>query len=110
MNLPTEVERREIFKVHLQKLRSNRLREFDLAVLAQASPNFSGAEIEQVIVDAMHQAFAMTDGQRRDFVTEDIAQAIAQTVPLAAIARPQIEALKHGQPKLEPEQHLAILN
>ncbi len=31
----------------------------------------------------MHQAFAMKDGQRRDFVTEDIAQAIAQTVPLA---------------------------
>lgn len=85
LNLPTEAERREIFKVHLQKLRPNRLREFDLAVLAKASPNFSGAEIEQVIVDAMHQAFAMADGQRRDFVTDDIAQAIAQTVPLAAI-------------------------
>ena len=94
LNLPTEVERREIFKVHLQKLRPNRLREFDLTVLAQASPNFSGAEIEQVIVDGMHQAFAMKDGQRRDFVTDDIAQAIAQTVPLAAIARSQIEALK----------------
>ncbi len=95
LNLPTEVERIEIFKVHLQRLRPNRLREFDLTVLAKASPNFSGAEIEQVIVDAMHQAFAMiNDGQRRDFTTEDIAQAIAQTVPLAAIARPQIEALK----------------
>ena len=31
LNLPTEVERRNIFKVHLQKLRLNRLREFDLA-------------------------------------------------------------------------------
>lgn len=95
LNLPTEVERSEIFKVHLQRLRPNRLREFNLAVLAAQSPNFSGAEIEQTIVDAMHQAFSQTtDAQRRDFTTEDISQAIAQTVPLAAIAREQIEALK----------------
>lgn len=95
LNLPTEAERVEIFKVHLQRLRPNRLREFNLGVLAAQTSNFSGAEIEQAIADAMHQAFAIvTDGQRRDFTTEDILQAIAQTVPLAAIARNQIEALK----------------
>lgn len=95
LNLPTQVERQEIFKVHLQKLRPNRLREFNLAILAQQTPNFSGAEIEQVIIDAMHKAFSQTaNAQRRDFNTEDILQAIAQTVPLAAIARNQIEALK----------------
>lgn len=95
LNLPTEAERQEIFKVHLQKLRPNRLREFNLAVLAKQTPNFSGAEIEQAIADAMHIAFSQTtDGHRRDFIEEDISQAIAQTVPLAAIARSQIEALK----------------
>lgn len=95
LNLPTQSERQEIFKVHLQKLRPNRLREFNLPLLAQQTPNFSGAEIEQVIVDAMHMAFSQaSNGQRRDFATEDILQAIAQTVPLAAIAREQIEALK----------------
>jgi len=95
LNLPTKAERQEIFKVHLQRLRPNRLREFNLAVLAKQTANFSGAEIEQVIIDAMHQAFSTRiERQRRDFNTEDILQAVAQTVPLAAIARNQIEALK----------------
>jgi SpoVK/Ycf46/Vps4 family AAA+-type ATPase len=95
LNLPTESERQEIFKVHLQKLRPSRLREFNLEILAQQSNNFSGAEIEQVIIDAMHNAFSTrVNGQRRDFSTEDIVQAIAQTVPLANIAHHQIEALK----------------
>ncbi|WP_292873305.1 hypothetical protein [Nostoc sp. LPT] len=41
----------------------------------------------KVIVDAMHQAVSTRiKGQRRDFNTEDILQAVAQTVPLAAIA------------------------
>lgn len=95
LNLPTERERQEIFKVHLQPLRPSRLREFDLALLAKQTQDFSGAEIEQVIVDAMHRAFATrVNGQRRDFTTEDILRAIDETVPLAAIARDQIENLK----------------
>ena len=96
LNLPTEAERKDIFKVHLQPLRPSRLRDFDLARLARQANNFSGAEIEQVIIDAMHRAFGtLVNGQRRDFTTEDIVRAIEETVPLAAIAREQIEALKH---------------
>jgi SpoVK/Ycf46/Vps4 family AAA+-type ATPase len=97
LNLPTFAERQEIFKVHLQKLRPSRLREFDFLSLAQKSENFSGAEIEQVIIDAMYIAFGTINknGQRRDFNTEDILRAIEQTVPLAAIARQQIDILKH---------------
>ena len=96
LNLPTEAERKDIFKVHLQPLRPSRLRDFDLARLARQAKNFSGAEIEQVIIDAMHRAFGtLVNGQRRDFTTEDIVRAIEETVPLAAIARDQIEALKH---------------
>ncbi|CAD5911685.1 AAA family ATPase [Planktothrix agardhii] len=91
LNLPTDRERQAIFKVHLQKLRPSRIREFDLSKLATASPNFSGAEIEQVIIDAMHQAFA----NQRDFTTEDILLAIEDTVPLSAIASEQIQNLKH---------------
>jgi len=95
LNLPTEPEREEIFKVHLQRLRPNRLREFDLSLLARQTKNFSGAEIEQVVIDGMHRAFGRgTTGQRQDFTTEDIIMAIEETVPLAAIAHHQIEALK----------------
>lgn len=95
LNLPTEQERQDIFKVHLQRLRPSRLREFDLALLAKQTKDFSGAEIEQVIIDAMHLAFGRgSRGQRQDFSTEDIIRAIEETVPLAAIAHDQISALK----------------
>ncbi|MGQ9837727.1 MAG: AAA family ATPase [Cyanobacteriota bacterium] len=95
LNLPTEAERKEIFRVHLQRLRPNRLREFDLGALAAQAKDFSGAEIEQAIVDAMYNAFGGSKGEsRRDFTQADILQAIAETVPLASIARDQIENLK----------------
>lgn len=95
LNLPSPSERQDIFRVHLQRLRPSRLREFDFAQLAHHTANFSGAEIEQVIIDGMHHAFGRgRPGYRQDFTTEDILQAIADTVPLAAIAREQIEALK----------------
>ena len=95
LNLPSESERQDIFKVHLQRLRPTRLREFDLAVLAKRAPNFSGAEIEQVVIDGLYRAFGtFVNGQRRDLTTEDILRSIEDTVPLAAIARSQIEDLK----------------
>jgi len=95
LNLPTEKERHDIFKVHLQKIRPSRLREFDLQKLASHSENFSGAEIQQVIIDGMHRAFgSLIDGNRRDFNTEDILAAVSETVPLAAIAKEQITSLK----------------
>ena len=96
LNLPTETERQDIFRVHLQRLRPSRLREFDLAVLAKTAKDFSGAEIEQVIVDAMHRAFfeKQPDGQRRDLTMQDVLRSIEETVPLAAIARDQIADLK----------------
>ncbi len=95
LNLPTETERQEIFRVHLQRLRPSRLREFDLGLLAKQSNQFSGAEIEQVIIDGMQRAFSQgSAGNRQDFRTEDIVHAIEETVPLAAIAREQIDGLK----------------
>jgi SpoVK/Ycf46/Vps4 family AAA+-type ATPase len=95
LNLPTQAERQEIFKVHLQRLRPNRLREFDLEKLAWTSRNFSGAEIEQVIIDGMHRAFGKSRaGQRQDFTTDDILDAIQETVPLASISNEQIESLQ----------------
>ncbi|MEG4148161.1 AAA family ATPase [Microcoleus sp. Pol12B5] len=95
LNLPSESERQDIFKVHLQRLRPTRLREFDLTVLAKRAENFSGAEIEQVVIDGLYRAFGtFVNGQRRDLMTEDILRSIEDTVPLAAIARSQIEDLK----------------
>jgi len=95
LNLPSDRERQEIFKIYLQRLRPSRLREFDCEKLAWTARNFSGAEIEQVITDGMHRAFGKgQSGQRQDFTTDDILESIQETVPLASISQTQIELLQ----------------
>jgi SpoVK/Ycf46/Vps4 family AAA+-type ATPase len=90
INLPTEEERRQIFAVHLQKYRPLLLRQFDLDLLAEKAKDFSGAEIEQAIVEGMYRAFHL----QRDVTMEDILGAIADTYPLASTAREQIQAMQ----------------
>ena len=90
IDLPSERERREIFEVHLSKVRPNRLREFDLAQLAFQSEDFNGAEIEQAIYEAMHIAF----NERREFTTEDILRAMAAIVPLSKTSQERIQRLQ----------------
>jgi len=56
--LPTKEEREAIFKVHLEKARPNRATEFNLSLLSDLSKDFSGAEIEQVVIEAMRLGFS----------------------------------------------------
>ncbi|MBW4487033.1 MAG: AAA family ATPase [Trichocoleus desertorum ATA4-8-CV12] len=90
VGLPSQEERRAIFAVHLSRLRPHNLKSYDLDRLAYETPDFSGAEIEQTIIEAMHIGFS----QNRDFTTDDILEAASQTVPLAQTAREQIQFLQ----------------
>jgi SpoVK/Ycf46/Vps4 family AAA+-type ATPase len=78
-------------------VRSNN--EFDFELLADWSKNFSGAEIEQIIYEAMQQGFSRGE----EFIQANLLDAIAVCIPLVRLAQPQIEKLKHskhGQPGL----------
>jgi AAA+ superfamily predicted ATPase len=90
VGLPSQEERREIFSVHLGRLRPHSLQQFDLDRLAYETPDFSGAEIEQTIIEAMHIGFS----QNRDFTTDDILESASQLVPLARTAQEQIQFLQ----------------
>ena len=90
VGLPTQTERQAIFTVHLTKFRPLNLRSYDCDRLAYETPNFSGAEIEQAIIEGMYSAF----NQNRDLATEDIVEAIKNTFPLASTAREQINYMK----------------
>ena len=90
VGLPSRTEREAIFKVHLAKLRPHNLGNYDTQRLAYETPDFSGAEIEQTIIEAMHIGFS----QNRDFTTDDILEAASQIVPLAKTAQEQIEFLQ----------------
>ncbi|MBW4467686.1 MAG: AAA family ATPase [Pegethrix bostrychoides GSE-TBD4-15B] len=90
VGLPSQEERRAIFAVHLSRLRPHNLQSYDLDRLAYETPDFSGAEIEQMLIEAMHLGFS----QNRDFTNQDILEAASQLIPLARTAQDQIQLLQ----------------
>lgn len=90
VDLPSEAERKEIFEIHIRK-RKRDPANFDLNALASAAEGYSGAEIEQVVVSALYDAFDAS----RDITTEDLLQNIRISVPLSRTMREQIEELRY---------------
>ena len=60
IDLPDHEERKRIFAIHLEK-RGHDPTVFDLDKLAEASEDYSGAEIEQAILSALYEAFSGLD-------------------------------------------------
>jgi ATPases of the AAA+ class len=89
VDLPNINERIEIFRIHLQKRRRD-ISRFNLRQLAAACEGFSGAEIEQVLIAAMYEAFA----QNREFTQLDILAATKATQPLSRTMTEQVVALR----------------
>jgi AAA+ superfamily predicted ATPase len=89
LDLPTRTERKEICAVHLRK-RTRLPQDFDLELLAAESEGYTGAEIEQAIIDAMYVGF----NAGREFTSQDILQAIQRQVPLSVSQREVIAALR----------------
>lgn len=78
VDLPAGDERGDIFRIHLAK-RKRDPRRFDLDYLAQISEGYSGAEIEQAIVDSLYNVYGVKD----DIETADVVFAVKQQVPLS---------------------------
>ena len=57
INLPNFHERKEILAIHLRKRKLNP-QKVDLDELSRQTEGYSGAEIEQVIISAMFQAYS----------------------------------------------------
>jgi SpoVK/Ycf46/Vps4 family AAA+-type ATPase len=77
--LPNAQEGEAIFQVHLERFRPNQISDYPLPLLSKVTADFSGAEIEQVIIDAMRIGFS----EGREFETQDILACIKELVPLA---------------------------
>jgi SpoVK/Ycf46/Vps4 family AAA+-type ATPase len=90
LTLPTREEREAIFEVHLKKYRPDSLQNFQIPLLGQLSKEFSGAEIEQTVIEAMRLGF----NESREFNNEDILISIQNLVPLAKTKSKEIESLK----------------
>lgn len=89
VDLPSRDERLEVFRIHVTK-RGRDAAQFDLAALADASTNFSGAEIEEAINSALYDAFYA----HVELTTQQVLTALAETVPLAKTMDEQINRLR----------------
>ncbi len=97
VDLPTEREREEIFKLHLLK----RLKDKEVASkivvnddlykqLAEMTEGFVGAEIEQVVITALYEAFF----NNRPLEFSDLTNTIKNVVPLSVTQKEQILSLR----------------
>ena len=96
VDLPTKAERKVIFKLHLEKrLRGSISKDFAvtdtlLNKLAEITEGFVGAEIEQVVISALFEAFS----ENRTLKEEDLYKVIKNTVPLSTTQSEQILAIR----------------
>ncbi len=90
VDLPGEEGRRAILEIHLRKRRLDAA-DFDLEKLIDATDGFSGAEIEQGIIAARHEAFS-----RREKVTTDTLLGVfAASPPLSVTMAEKVAQLRH---------------
>jgi SpoVK/Ycf46/Vps4 family AAA+-type ATPase len=88
-DLPDAEERETIWRIQIEKHgRDPSL--FSTDGLAVSSEGYTGAEIEQTVVDALYKAFA----EDREPVTADMLSAMDETVPLSKLMADQIESLR----------------
>ncbi len=89
VDLPSDRERADIFGIQLGK-RGRDAAKFPCAELARATPEFSGAEIEQVVISGLYDAFA--DGVELE--AAHLLTAIRETRPLAVTMAEDVTRLR----------------
>lgn len=89
VDLPTEAERTEIFKIHLAR-RGVDPAAFDLTQLNSFTNGWAGAEVEQCVVAAVTRARL----ESRAVTEEDLVGIAAKTVPLSRTMHEQINHIR----------------
>ncbi|HNW82600.1 MAG TPA: AAA family ATPase [bacterium] len=89
VDLPSKSEREEIFKIHLKK-RNRKWEEFDIEKLATDTESFSGAEIEQIVVDGLITAYSKSSQLSQKMIEE----VLRRTVPLSKTYEESIKELR----------------
>jgi AAA+ superfamily predicted ATPase len=89
VDLPSLKVRREIFAIHLRK-RNRDSGKFDLEALAEASEGYSGSEIEQAVVSALHEAYS----ERTGLTTDQILMTIRNSPPISVTLAERVQSLR----------------
>ena len=86
VGLPDKTERLDIFNIHLKK-KNIKLTEEDKIVAVEMTKDYTGAEIEAIVIDAMILAF----DKNRKIEIKDIIEAISSTKPLSETQKEVIQ-------------------
>lgn len=89
VDLPNYHERRDIVSIHLAK-RGWKPDKYDLPRIAARTEGFSGAELEQIVISAMIDAY----GQGRVLAQDDLDRSREQTVPLSVTMEEKVFELR----------------
>ncbi|SMG37099.1 AAA family ATPase [Paenibacillus aquistagni] len=97
VDLPTKKERKEIFNLHIRKrlkepkvIGDFQLTEEILHLLADRTEGYVGAEVEQIVIAALFEAFS----EDRSIQLNDFHKAIRNTVPLSITQAEQIQRIR----------------
>jgi SpoVK/Ycf46/Vps4 family AAA+-type ATPase len=86
VDFPTQTERENIFKIHLQKRNQNAA--IEIKKLAEKTDGFSGADIEAVVKEAIEMAFV---NNRAPLTTDKLVDVIQNTHPLKEVMKHKIK-------------------
>jgi len=89
VDLPDADARREILELHLRR-RGRDPGTVDVAAIAELCQDYSGAELEQVVVGGLHRAYA----NGRELETGDLRRVAQDVVPLFRTYEEQIKSLR----------------
>lgn len=90
VDLPGTEARAAIFRIHIKR-RGRDPGAFDIPALAAAAGGFSGAEIEQAVIAAMHEAFS----GKSELTTALILKIVAASPPLSATMAEKVQELRN---------------
>ena len=89
VDLPKQNEREEILRIHFKR-RNLSADSIDIKAIAEITENFSGAELEQVIVSTLYQTYS----EKTPVTTELIIKLAQSTQPLSVLMAEKISAIQ----------------
>ncbi|MBP9478822.1 MAG: AAA family ATPase [Sebaldella sp.] len=97
VDLPTLNERKEIFTLHIKKRIKSEIQSEDFVIndetitkLSELTEGFTGAEVEQVVIESLFEAYS----ESRKVKMDDFVKAIKFTVPLSVTQSETIKSLR----------------
>jgi len=89
VDLPNDEERKEIFKIHIEK-KNRKSSEFDIDRLSNITDGFTGSEIEESVKSSLFVSFS----KDRELKTKDIDGVLQKMIPLSKTMEKELNAIR----------------